>query len=188
MSRLGEKVSDVIFKSKMFSLEKFSFRIKGKKFTFERVKGPDSVAVLPILEDGRILLEWQRRHAIGKRIYEVPAGHIDEGETPEQAAARELGEETGYRLGLLKFMFKGYTSPGLRTQLEYAYVATDLKKTRINREEDEVMDIRAFTIPEAVEMVRKGKIEDMKTVACIMYYVSSYWELSSHAARKAAKW
>ncbi len=124
--RRSEAMPKVMYRSKMFRVEKGSSEVKGRKFVFDRIVGPDTIMVLPVLKDGRIILERQYRHALSKYICELPAGHIDKGEKPDHAAVRELEEECGYRAGKLKFLFSAHPSPGSKTDLCFCFLAPKL--------------------------------------------------------------
>src|SRR5438477_5707271 len=88
---------------------------------------PGAVVVLPLLDDGRVVLIDQYRPAIERRLLELPAGTLDvEDEAAERCAHRELEEETGYRAGRMVFLCKPYPSPGIMTELIQAFVATEL--------------------------------------------------------------
>lgn len=161
----------VVYRSKMFRIEKSSFALKGRKIVFDKIVGANTCHVIPVLKDGRLILEKQYRYAICKYLYEFPAGHIDNGENAEHAAIREVEEETGYRPRRIKLMFKAYPSPGSKTELMHYFVATDIIKTKLNREPDEIMTIKLVTLKKALDMVRKNQIQDLKSIAALLFYV-----------------
>lgn len=160
----------VVFRSKMFRVEKKKFSHKGKNIVRDIIKGPDTVLILPILPDGRIVLERQYRYSAGKYLYELPAGHIDEGESPHHTAVRELEEETGYTARSVKQVFKAYPSPGSKTELMYFFLATELKKGKHHREAYEIMTVHEVTLSKALDMVMKNQIEDLKSIGALLYY------------------
>lgn len=160
----------VVYKGKMFRVERESFSAKGRKFVYDKIVSANTSLVVPVLSDGRIILERQYRYALGKYLYELPAGHIDRGETARDAAIRELEEETGYRAGSMKLIFKAHPSPGSKTELMHFFVATGLVKTRPRRETDEIMSIKVVTLKKALDMVKKNKIQDLKSVASLLFY------------------
>ena len=84
----------------------------GRRVEFDLVRHPGAAAVVPFMEDGRVLLIRQFRFATGGEILEIPAGKLDPGEAPEACAARELEEETGYRAGRLERLGSIWTTPG----------------------------------------------------------------------------
>ncbi len=163
-------MSKVVYRSKMFRVERDSFTANGRKFVFDRIAGANTVTVLPVLDDGRIILERQYRYSIGRYLYELPAGHIEGGESAREAASRELEEEPGYRPGYLKALFSAYPSPGSKTELATYFIAKELVKTRTNREPDEIISLKIVAYRKALELVRKNQIVDLKTIACLLFY------------------
>ena len=160
----------VLLKAKAFSVEETLFIVKGRKRKFDIIRKGAVSVIIPLLPDGRILLERQKRYAVGKFIYELPAGSVEKGEKPIDAAKRELEEETGYSSKEARLLFKGYSSPGISDEMLYFYLATGLGKGKMNRDYDETMSIRKITVKDAVKMIRNGEIIDTKTVAGILYY------------------
>ncbi|MGC8699977.1 MAG: NUDIX hydrolase [Candidatus Micrarchaeia archaeon] len=144
-------------------------RIKKKEINYERVVEANAIVVLPIFKN-YILLEKQFRPAIMKYIYELPAGHIRKGEKPTDAAKREMNEETGYMPKKLKFMFKAYPEPGISTSVQYFYLATEFEKGRRRLDKDEIIKVKKVGLEDALEMIEKKKIIDLKTVAAILFY------------------
>ncbi len=170
--RISTKIKQTLFRSRFFDLEKLNFNVGKRSVTFYRVKSSNSVVILPMLEDGRIIIERQYRPAIGRYIYELPAGHMDQGERPQTTALRELEEETGFRAKHLKFLFSAYPSPGIRTEFSSFYLATQLRKTKTNMDPDEVIEIKKIKLSSLVRMIKSNQIIDAKTIAAILFYLS----------------
>ena len=144
----------------------------GKECVRQVVEHPGGVVILPILEDGRILLIEQWRYPLGRTLIEVPAGKLDPGEhaDPLKAAQRELLEETGYAADTWEPMHYIYTSPGFCDEKLYLYKATGLRKVAGQYgDEDEFIDVLTLTPEEAIAMVRTGAIVDAKTV-CLLFH------------------
>ncbi len=140
----------------------------GVRVLVDRVTFPNSVAVLPIIRSSReVVLVKQYRPAIGKWILEAPAGTIKQGEDPREAAIRELEEETGLIARELEEVGGGYVSPGYSTEFMKLYIAWDPATGKPRREPHEVMDVIKLNIDEALNMVYKGGIEDIKTITLI---------------------
>ncbi len=154
------------------SLRKDRFSINGRVVEKEIVEHQPSVGILPVTGDSIILIT-QYRHATGKTLLEIPAGKIEKGETPRQAAVREMDEEIGYR-GTLKPFLKWYLAPGYDTELMHLFIATDLQKIASRRAMDEDEDIlaRKVKLSSAVKKCFSGEIEDAKTIAAILAYAS----------------
>lgn len=136
----------------------------------EIVEHLPSVGLVPILDNDDILLVSQYRHAARKMLLEIPAGKIEKGETPPQAALREMAEEIGY-VGKILPLLKIYLAPGYDTELMYIYIATDLKKIkRANLDEDEKITIKRIKLSTAIEKCINGQVEDSKSIAAILTY------------------
>ena len=117
----------------------------------------------------RILLERQYRHAAQSMMWELPAGRIDDGETPLTAAKRELLEETGYRARHWKRILYFYVSPGFLDETMTIYLASGLKAGKAQPEADEKIAVRFFGLSEAKRMALQGRIRDAKTIAGILW-------------------
>jgi ADP-ribose pyrophosphatase len=140
----------------------------GPTVTLEVVRHSASAVILPIPEAGHIVLIRQYRHAVNQWLWEVPAGSVDPGESPEEAARRECLEEIGQvpetvvRLGAL------YPTPGYCDEEMVFFRVSGLtaatEAAAVNKDEDEDIEARTFTLRDARDMVRRGEITDMKTV------------------------
>jgi ADP-ribose pyrophosphatase len=117
----------------------------------------------------RILLERQYRHAAQSMMWELPAGRIDDGETPLTAAKRELLEETGYRARHWKRILYFYVSPGFLDETMTIYLASGLRAGPAQPEADEMIAVKFFGLPEAKAMALQGRIRDAKTIAGILW-------------------
>jgi len=137
----------------------------------EVITHPGSVVVLPVLPDGRILLIQQYRHATRQYLWELVAGRIDDGETPRQAAARELIEETGYRATKFRIFLDIFPTPGFLEERMYILLAEGLTAGEAQPEEDEKILSRAYNRKQLEEMIRTGKLRDAKSIAGILYYL-----------------
>ncbi len=160
------------YKGKIFSLAEENATIKGRHVRVAVIRENDAVVVLPLLGKGTLVLEEQYRPVVRKRIYELPAGHIEKGETPEHAGRRELKEELGYRIASMKFMFKAYPQPGTVTSMHYFYYAKCSKSGKPAPEENEDIIAKRVTLGKALEMIKANKIIDTKSIAAILYYVN----------------
>src|SRR2546425_1104222 len=128
----------------------------------EVITHPGSVVVLPVLQDGRILLIRQYRHATRQHLWELVAGRIDAGENVRQAAARELMEETGYHAQRLRVFLDMFPTPGFLEERMYVLLAEKLTAGEAQPEEDERITAKAFD-PAALErMIEKNVLRDAK--------------------------
>lgn len=143
----------------------------GVRTTREVVTHPGSVVVLPVLPDGRILMIQQYRYAARQYLWELVAGRIDAGETPVQAAERELIEETGYRAKRFRIFLDVFPTPGFLEERMFLLLAERLTPGKARPEDDEKIISRAYNHKQLEEMIRTGKLRDAKSIAGILYYL-----------------
>ncbi|GAA0346816.1 ADP-ribose pyrophosphatase [Bacillus carboniphilus] len=172
--RFNEKTinRETIFEGKVISLHVDEVELpNGKTSKREIVKHPGAVAVIPILDNGKIILVEQYRKALERTIVEIPAGKLEKGEEPENTARRELEEETGYQCETLEHLISFYTSPGFADEIIHLYLAKGLTKAEVPlaADEDEFVDLLEVSIEEAEELVRTKKIYDAKTAYAVLY-------------------
>ncbi len=157
------------YSNSFFSVLEGTILVNKSIHKYFSINKADTVAILPIDSRGRIILEHQFRPAINRWVYEIPAGHINKGETPRHAALRELEEETGYCAGKLVYMTKIYCSPGLLNEKQHLFLASKLKRGELHLDPMENIKIKAVSISEAEEMIVDKRINDAKTIAAILY-------------------
>lgn len=151
-------------------IEETVSRPDGRKASCQFVAHPGSVAVLPLLNDGRLCLIRSRRLTVGKTLVEVPAGTREPNESPLQTAYRELAEETGYRAGRLEELGRYYPSPGVLNEAIWLFVAHDLTPGESAHEANEEIENLLVSWPEALAMIDRGEIEDGKTLVSILLW------------------
>jgi ADP-ribose pyrophosphatase len=142
----------------------------GRRHKAEVVTHPGAVVILPVLDERTILLIRNRRHAVGQTLIELPAGTLERGEDPMNAAGRELQEETGYLAGRLRIVGNFYSCPGITNEKMYAFAAFDLQPTRQALEHGEEIEVFESGIDDAIEWTRTGQIIDAKTIATLLMY------------------
>ena len=130
----------------------------------EVVRHPGSAVILPIVPDGRLVFVHQYRYAVDDFLWELPAGHIDPGESAEETARRELVEETGYYPHRLEKLLEFYPAPGFTDELMHLFLGTELEEGTARPEGDERIKVRLFTSKEALQMVARHEIMDAKTL------------------------
>lgn len=132
-----------------------------------------AAAVVPVLDDGRILMVRQYRNALDRYTLEIPAGGLEGRDEPtKDAAARELEEETGYKSNQLEFLISLRTTVAFCNEKIDIYVASQLQKSKQHLDEDEFIHVEAYTLDELQAMIFQGKIEDGKTISAIMSYAA----------------
>ncbi|WP_028544176.1 NUDIX domain-containing protein [Paenibacillus taiwanensis] len=156
-----------IFKGNIISLEVDTVTLPdGSQATREIVRHPGAVAVLAIQDEKMVVVE-QYRKPLGKSQVEIPAGKLDAGERPEDAARRELEEETGYKTETLVHLGSFYTSPGFADEIIHLYAAEQLIAGEMHTDEDEFLEVSALTLTEAYDAIRAGRISDAKTINAV---------------------
>ena len=140
----------------------------GKQITREVVQHPGAVAIIPIDTEDNVLLVRQYRYAAGQSLLELPAGVIEDGESPDDTAQRELQEEIGYASNNLRALGGVYSSPGFCTEFLYLYIARDLVPSRLPGDEDEDISVETIPMSRVDRLIRLGEIQDAKTVAGLL--------------------
>ena len=140
----------------------------------EILRHPGAAAVVPFLDppggaDPRAVLIRQFRHAADGFIWEVPAGRLDGGESPESCAERELEEETGMRARRLERLTTIYTTPGFTDERIHLFLADGLEPGAEHREADEFMELHTLRWSQVLEMIDRGEIVDGKTLVSLLF-------------------
>lgn len=140
----------------------------GHKSFREVVRHSGGVVIIAFKDENTILLVKQYRYPIAKTVLELPAGKLEKGEDPFEAAKRELEEETGYCAN--KWTDLGYinTSPGFSDERLYLYLAHDLEFTQCHPDEGEIIQANEYKYEDVLEMINNGEINDAKTICGIM--------------------
>ncbi|MBI1823105.1 MAG: NUDIX hydrolase [Nitrospirae bacterium] len=130
----------------------------------EFIRHPGAAAVVPLTEDGNVVLIYQYRYAAGGYLYEIPAGKLHSGEDPLECAKRELKEETGYEAETFQKLLSFLTTPGFCDEVIHIYLAESLTLGSQNLEESEVLEVKKMPLDKALEMIKTGQIQDGKTI------------------------
>ena len=146
----------------------------GSTGQLEMIRHPGASAVVPLLDDPwapdpRVVLLRQFRHAAEGFIWEIPAGRLDPGETPDQCARRELVEETGMRAARLLPLTTIFTTPGFTDERIHLFLASGLEEGDHRREVDEFIEVHARPWSAVMGMVEQGEIQDAKTLVALMF-------------------
>jgi ADP-ribose pyrophosphatase len=141
----------------------------GSETVRELIRHPGAVVILPLLPDGRVLLERQFRYPNDRVFIEFPAGKIDPGEDPLATAKRELEEETGYTAKEWNFVCTIHNAIAYSDEHLDIFLARDLTAGEAKLDEGEFLELFTATVPELLDMVRKGEITDVKTI------IGSFW-------------
>lgn len=136
----------------------------GETVELEVVRHPGAAAVVPLKDDGTVVLVRQFRLAAGGFLYEIPAGKLHPGEDPRHCAAREIEEEIGYRAEVIEPLKTFFTAPGFTDEIMHLFLATGLLKTQQQLDPDEVLEVVEMSLDEALTRIRDGTIRDAKTI------------------------
>ena len=147
----------------------------GKIAKWDFINHDGAAAVVPVTDDGKILMVKQYRNALDRYTLEIPAGKLDDKlEETKVCAVRELEEETGYKAGNLEFLITLRTWVAFTNEKIDVYVATDLTPTKQYLDEDEFIDVKAYELEELKEMIFRGELQDTKSISAILAYDVKY--------------
>lgn len=150
----------------------------GHVVEWDFIKHQGAAAVVPVTDDGRILMVRQYRNALDRYTLEIPAGGLNGPDEPTKlAAARELEEETGYRSDDLELLISINTTVAFCNEKIDIYLARNLKASHQHLDEDEYIDVQAMNVSELIQMIYDCKIMDAKTVSAILAYKEKYCKL-----------
>jgi len=159
--------SEHVFKGKVFSVDRDKVRMPNDRaVTVDVVRHSKSVVLVPVPEPGQVILVRQYRYAVNAFLWELPAGSVDDGETPDQAARRECHEEIGLVPSTVVRLSALYPTPGYCDEEMIFFRVSALEKSDepAQMDEDEDIEARTFDVRDARDMVRRGEITDMKTL------------------------
>ena len=142
----------------------------GRQSKFEIIRHPGGAAVLPLLPDGQVLLIKQFRPAISAMIYEIPAGRLEPGESPQECAGRELIEEVGYCASQITPLGGFWSTVGFCDEYIHLFLGQGLTVAEQALEPDEVIELCPMPLEEALHKVKNGEIFDSKTQLALLRY------------------
>lgn len=158
-----------LYKGKIFDvvLEKVTLP-NGAIKDREIVRHPGAAAMVPLLDDGKVVLIRQYRHAVGKFLWEIPAGTLEPGEEAVECARRELAEETGYEAARFDKLAEILPAPGYTDEHIHIFLASGLTPVEQSLEDDEVLQTLPAPFDTVLEMITKGEIQDAKTITGLL--------------------
>jgi len=158
-----------IFQGRVFNLVQTLVQLPdGKEHTYDLIKHPGAVVILPVDQKGNIWFVRQYRVGADKVLLELPAGILEKGETPNDSAAREVREEIGMAAGQMEKIGEFYMVPGYSTEKLNAYLATELYESDLAGDADEFLEPVAIPIEQVYRMAESGQIDDGKTLAVLL--------------------
>lgn len=147
----------------------------GNIVKWDFIKHNGAAAVIPVDEEGRLIMVSQYRNALDRYTLEIPAGGLNGPDEPtKDAAERELAEETGYHAKEIEFLISIRTTVAFCNEKIDIYVAKGLTPGHQNLDEDEFVDVKAYTVEELLAKIYAGEIEDSKTISAILAYKEKY--------------
>ena len=168
-----EKISEEdVFNGKRLNLkiERYYNKRDNKEVYREHVKAGNGALIMPFLDDNTLIMIEEVRTPIGKSVLAFPAGLIEKGEKPEDAAIRELEEETGYRAGRVEPMLYEYPVVGYSDEILYLFKATDLTKTHRHLDPTEDIKVHKISIDELKQLYNDGEIHSSAEIIAILSY------------------
>ncbi|MBB6216649.1 ADP-ribose pyrophosphatase [Anaerosolibacter carboniphilus] len=157
-----------IYEGRIISLRVDTVELPDKKYsTREIIEHPGAAVVVPITDEGKIIMVKQFRKPVEDFLIEVPAGKLDKGEEPLLCAHRELKEETGYSSGNMQHLFTFFSSPGFANETMHLFIARDLTVGEAIPDEDEYIEIESYELNQLIHMIFNGQIKDAKSIIAI---------------------
>jgi ADP-ribose pyrophosphatase len=164
--------SKVVFQGKILNLRVDTVRLpSGRIATREIAEHSNSICVVPIDDNGNVVMVRQYRKPVEAALLEVPAGGVEEGEVSEETVQRELQEEVGYRAGKLQHLSSFWLAPGWCTEYMHAYLATDLTPAALDSDDDENILVERVPLEQTLELIASGEIQDVKSIAALLLAV-----------------
>jgi ADP-ribose pyrophosphatase len=161
--------SEKIFKGAIFDVDRDRLLDEnGIEIVREVVSHAGGAGALPLFDDGRVALVKQYRHPARRELLEIPAGKIEDGETPEMCAARETEQEIGFRAERIEKLLEFYSTPGFCAERLHVYLATALSPSSQALDHDELIEVVYLPFAEALKMAECGEIEDSKTIIALL--------------------
>lgn len=158
-----------MYKGKIFTVVEDTIQFEnGTTAKWDLVLHNGAAAIVPITEDGQVILVKQYRNAENGNVLEIPAGKLEKGEDPYECAKRELEEEIGYKSDNVQKVCAMYTAVGFSDEKLHLYVAKDLVMGKQNLDEDEYIQIEKYPLQEAIKMIFAGEIKDSKTIVGLL--------------------
>jgi ADP-ribose pyrophosphatase len=168
MSHKRFEYDELVFKGRVAEVHRVGVKMPdGRVVQRDYLIYNGAAVILPILDDGSIVLIRNWRFAVEEMLYELPAGMLEPGEDPAVGAARELTEETGYTAGRLEKLGEFFTGPGTCNERMHAYLATGLTPGKQRLESYEQIEVEVVSDAQARAMVADGRIHDGKTIAAL---------------------
>ena len=161
--------SEVVYEGRAFSVRLDHLLTPGgNTVKYDIVQHIGSISLVPVDENGQMYFVRQYRQAAQKELLELPAGTLEEGEPPEEAAKREIREEIGMAAKNIKEIGSFYLAPGYSTELMHVFLATSLTHDPLDPDADEYLSVEKMSVAKAFELAENGQIQDAKSLAALL--------------------
>ena len=176
MEKIVRIKRDLVAKGHIFDYYHDTMQIpNGNVAVWDFIQHKGAAAILPVREDGKILMVRQFRNALDRDTLEIPAGGLNGPDEPTDVAAmRELEEETGYKCDQVELLLSIRTAVAFCNEKIDIYLARNLQPSKQHLDEDEYIDVEEYTVEELLDMIYAGIIQDSKTVSAILAYANRY--------------
>ena len=162
--------SETVYQGGFLTVKRdFVRQVDGHEVSYEYVRHPGAVVVIPILDDGRVVVERQFRHPVGRVMTEFPAGKLDPGEDPLACGRRELLEETGYTAAEWAKAGVLHLAIGYSTEVIHIYFARGLRAGERRLDDGEQLDVHAVSVDDLLRASQDGGVTDAKTLSCLLW-------------------
>lgn len=174
MPDTGKTEQRTVFRGKVITVRQdIVTQADGTRKQWDVVEYPHAVAIVAVDENGDFLLVRQYRHAVASELLEIPAGGIEDGESPEDAVRREMQEETGYYPKNVELLTEFYSAPGYSTERLYLFLAAELNPARLVAEDTEEITLVKASSDDVRRMIKTGVIADSKSIAGLLFYLDN---------------
>lgn len=168
----------IVYNGEFLNVHKRKIQIGEDIIERELIQRRDGVAIVPVDVSHNVLLIKEYSVGSNSFLFTLPGGHIDEGENPEQAARRELSEETGYRARAMIKLRYAYSHPAISTRKSYTFLAFDLTLEDPSHETHELIEVYKFPLEKAIQLVYQDFVSDMSTVGNLLMAIEKLRELN----------
>lgn len=163
-------IKETLYKGRVITLNREHVILpNGRETAMEVIRHPGGVVIAAVNDRQQLCMIYQYRHSVGQWIWEVPAGTLTPGESPQAAAARELTEETGVKADQLALLAECHPAPGFCDELLHIYHASGLSQLEQSLDDDECIEVHWVDLSQAIQWARDGTIRDAKTMVALFH-------------------
>lgn len=160
--------SEIIYEGRILNLKVNTVELPNQKYSKREIVEKNRVVAIVPIKDDKIIMVKQYRIAVDKELLEIPAGIVEVGEEPREAALREMREEIGYASDDMEYLIDSLSSPGFTNEKTSYFLAENLYKNKLDEDDDEFIEVVEMEIKELIRMIEYGEINDSKTIIGIL--------------------